>query len=174
MTRNDAGVCLALNGALLMLAGLFAGAAIPAVPYPRLMLAAHSAGFTSSGLISMVAGLLFKTNLCTVRPWAARVILWSHVRALAAQPFRSGGGVLGNEPGPADCRSSGRRSRRRPVAGNDRDCLSRDSGAWADGGVEPLGLGSLGRLQNGVRLAVRVVRVFGGVVGGRFAAEVDA
>jgi hypothetical protein len=48
MTRTRTAVCLALNGALLMLAGLVVGAAIPAVPYPRLMLAAHSAGFTAS------------------------------------------------------------------------------------------------------------------------------
>ena len=41
-----------------MLAGLFVGAAIPAVPYPCLMLAAHSAGFTAGGLLSMIAGAL--------------------------------------------------------------------------------------------------------------------
>jgi hypothetical protein len=44
MTSTHAAACLALNGALLMLAGLLVGAAIPAVPYPRIMLAAHSAG----------------------------------------------------------------------------------------------------------------------------------
>ena len=54
MTRTGPAACLALNGALLMLAGLLAGAAIPAVPYPRLMLSAHNAGFTVSGLASVV------------------------------------------------------------------------------------------------------------------------
>ena len=55
MTRAGPAVYLALNGALLMFAGLFVGAAIPAVPYPRLTLAAHSAGCTASSLLSMVA-----------------------------------------------------------------------------------------------------------------------
>ena len=59
LTRTHPATCLALNGALLMLAGLLVGAAIPAAPYPRIMLAAHSAGFTDSGLISMLAGLGF-------------------------------------------------------------------------------------------------------------------
>jgi hypothetical protein len=54
MTRTHPAASLPLNGALLMLAGLLAGAAIPAVPYPRLMLSAHNAGFTVSGLLSMV------------------------------------------------------------------------------------------------------------------------
>jgi len=70
---------LALNGALLLLAGLLAGAAIPAAPYPRLMLAAHCAGFTDSGLISMLAALLLSTSLCSVSPRAGSVIVWSHV-----------------------------------------------------------------------------------------------
>jgi hypothetical protein len=82
MTRNrlpSAAACLALNGALLMLAGLLVGAAIPAVPYPRLMLAAHSAGFTASGLLSMVAALLLNSSLCSVPPRAASVVIWAHV-----------------------------------------------------------------------------------------------
>ncbi len=79
MTRTGPAACLALNGASLMLAGLLVGAAIPAVPYPRLMLAAHSAGFTSSGLLSMVAGLLLNSSLCSVPPRAASVVIWAHV-----------------------------------------------------------------------------------------------
>jgi hypothetical protein len=79
MTRTRPAACLALNGALLMLAGLLAGAAIPAVPYPRLMLAAHSAGFTSSGLISMVAAVLLSSSLCSLPPRAASVVIWAHV-----------------------------------------------------------------------------------------------
>jgi uncharacterized membrane protein len=62
-----------------MLAGLFTGAAIPAVPYPRLMLAAHSAGFTDSGLISMVAAVLLSSSLCSLPPRAASVVIWAHV-----------------------------------------------------------------------------------------------
>jgi uncharacterized membrane protein len=62
-----------------MLAGLFTGAAIPAVPYPRLMLAAHSAGFTDSGLISMLAGVLLSSSLCSLPPRVASVVVWAHV-----------------------------------------------------------------------------------------------
>jgi hypothetical protein len=71
--------CLALNGVALILAGLLAGAAIPLVPYPRLMLAAHTAGFTHSGLISILAALLLSSGLCSVSRGAARVIIWAHV-----------------------------------------------------------------------------------------------
>jgi hypothetical protein len=73
MTPARPAACLALNGVLLMLAGLLVGAAIPAVPYPRLMLAAHSAGFTTSGMLSMVAALLLNSSLCSVPPRAASV-----------------------------------------------------------------------------------------------------
>jgi len=70
---------LALNGALLMLAGLLAGAFIPFVPYPRLMLSAHNAGFTVSGMLSMVAGLLLGSSLCSIPPRAVRAVIWAHV-----------------------------------------------------------------------------------------------
>jgi hypothetical protein len=43
------------------------------------MLAAHSAGFTDSGLISMLAGLLLSTSLCSLTPRAASVVVWAHV-----------------------------------------------------------------------------------------------
>jgi hypothetical protein len=79
MTGTRPAACLALNGASLMLAGLLTGAAIPAVPYPRLMLAAHSAGFTDSGLISMVAAVLLSSSLCSLSPRAASVVIWAHV-----------------------------------------------------------------------------------------------
>jgi hypothetical protein len=79
MTRTRPAACLALNGALLMLAGLLVGAAIPAAPHPRLMLAAHSAGFTASGMLSMVARLLLNSSLCSVPPRAASVVVWAHV-----------------------------------------------------------------------------------------------
>jgi hypothetical protein len=62
-----------------MLAGFLVGAAIPLVPYPRLMLSAHNAGFTASGLLSMVAGLLLSSSLCSIPPRAAGVVIWSHV-----------------------------------------------------------------------------------------------
>ena len=77
--RRTPPACLALNGAALMLAGLLAGAAIPLVPYPQLMLAAHSAGFTDSGLISMLAALLLSSGLCSVSSLGASVIIWAHV-----------------------------------------------------------------------------------------------
>lgn len=70
---------LALNGASLMLAGLFAGVAIPFVPYPRLMLSAHNAGFTVSGMLSMVAALLLASSLCTLSRRSAKVVIWAHV-----------------------------------------------------------------------------------------------
>ena len=79
MTRTSPAVSLALNGALLMLAGLFAGAAISIVPYPRLMLSAHNAGFTVSGLLSMVAAFLLSSSLCSIPPRAASVVIWAHV-----------------------------------------------------------------------------------------------
>ena len=79
MTRTSPAASLALNGALLMLAGLLAGAAIPAAPYPRLMLSAHNAGFTVSGLLSMVAAFLLSSSLCSVSPRAASVVIWAHV-----------------------------------------------------------------------------------------------
>lgn len=62
-----------------MLAGLVCGAAIPAVPYPRLMLAAHSAGFTASGLVSIAAAFLLGSSLCSIPPRAASVVIWAHV-----------------------------------------------------------------------------------------------
>jgi hypothetical protein len=71
--------CLALNGALLMLAGLLVGAFIPFVPYPRLMLSAHNAGFTVSGMLSMVAGLLLGSSLCSIPPRAVSAVIWAHV-----------------------------------------------------------------------------------------------
>jgi hypothetical protein len=66
VTRTHPAASLALNGALLMLAGLLAGAAITAVPYSRLMLSAHNAGFTVSGLLSMVAAFLLSSSLCSI------------------------------------------------------------------------------------------------------------
>jgi uncharacterized membrane protein len=68
-----------MNGALLMLAGLLTGAAIPFVPYPRLMLSAHNAGFTVSGLLSMIAAFLLSSSLCSVSPRAGSVVIWAHV-----------------------------------------------------------------------------------------------
>lgn len=79
MARVPAAVCLALNGVLLMLAGLLAGAAIPFVPYPRLMLSAHNAGFTVSGMLSMIAGLLLGSSMCSLSKRAATVVIWAHV-----------------------------------------------------------------------------------------------
>ena len=62
MMRPSPPAFLALNGAALMLAGLLAGAAIPLVPYPRLMLPA----------------LLLSSPLYSVAPRAASVVIWAH------------------------------------------------------------------------------------------------
>ena len=70
---------LALNGALLMFVGLFVGAAIPLVPYPRLMLSAHNAGFTVSGTLSMIAAVLLATSLCTISGRSAKAVIAGHV-----------------------------------------------------------------------------------------------
>ena len=79
MAHSRPAMWLALNGALLMLAGLFVGALIPVVPYPRLMLSAHNAGFTVSGTLSMVAALLLSSSLSSVSHRAATVVIWGHV-----------------------------------------------------------------------------------------------
>jgi hypothetical protein len=79
MTPSRPAVSLGLNGTLLMVAGLFCGAAIPAAPYPRLMLAAHSAGFTLSAVVSILAALLLGTSLCCLPSRAARIVLWGHL-----------------------------------------------------------------------------------------------
>ena len=86
MSPRSPALWLALNGALLMLAGLFVGAAIPLAPYPRLMLSAHNAGFTVSGMLSMVAAFLLSSSLCTIPRRAARVVISAHV-ALWALSF---------------------------------------------------------------------------------------
>jgi hypothetical protein len=78
MTRTRPAICLALNGAALMLAGLFVGAAIPALPYPRLMLTAHI-GFTDSGLTSIAAAVLLSSSLCSLPRRGASVVVWAHV-----------------------------------------------------------------------------------------------
>src|SRR4051812_2600050 len=70
---------LCLNGVLLILAGYFCGAAIPHVPYPRIMLAAHSAGFMASGILSILAGLMLHTSLTSLSPGAARVAFFAHL-----------------------------------------------------------------------------------------------
>ena len=79
MTLSRPATCLALNGTLLMVAGLLCGAAIPAAPYPRLMLAAHSAGFTLSASVSILAALLLGTSLCSLASRAARIVVWGHL-----------------------------------------------------------------------------------------------
>lgn len=79
MSGRRPALWLALNGTSLMLAGLFAGAAIPFTPYPRLMLSAHNAGFTVSGMLSMVAAFLLATSLCHLPRRAALVVIWAHV-----------------------------------------------------------------------------------------------
>jgi hypothetical protein len=79
MTRTHPAICLALNGTRLILAGLLAGAAIPAAPYPRLMLAAPGASFMFSGSTSIIAALLLSSSLCAVSPRTGSLIVWSHV-----------------------------------------------------------------------------------------------
>ena len=79
MTRPRFAMWLALNGSLLMFTGLLVGAAIPLVPYPRLMLSAHNAGFTVSGMLSMVAALLLGSSLCSISGRAAAWVIWGHV-----------------------------------------------------------------------------------------------
>ncbi len=70
---------LVLNGALLILAGYLCGAAIPHVPYPRIMLAAHSAGFMASGILSILAGLVIQASLTSLSPRATRVVFLGHL-----------------------------------------------------------------------------------------------
>jgi VIT1/CCC1 family predicted Fe2+/Mn2+ transporter len=79
MTLRRPAIWLALNGALLMLVGLLVGAAIPLVPYPRLMLSAHNAGFTVSGTLSMLAAFLLSSSLCSIPRRAAIVVISGHV-----------------------------------------------------------------------------------------------
>ena len=86
MNRRHPASWLALNGALLLLVGLFVGAAIPLVPYPRLMLSAHNAGFTDSGMLSMAAAFLLSTSLCSLSRRAAITVISAHV-ALWALSF---------------------------------------------------------------------------------------
>jgi len=70
---------LAMSGALLLLVGLFVGAAIPLVPYPRLMISAHTAGFTVSGTLSIIAAFLLSSSLCTIPRRASAVVILGHV-----------------------------------------------------------------------------------------------
>jgi hypothetical protein len=70
---------LVLNGALLILTGYLCGAAIPHVPHPRIMLAAHSAGFMASGILSILAGLMVQTSLTSLTPRGATVAIFGHV-----------------------------------------------------------------------------------------------
>ncbi|MEJ2434150.1 MAG: hypothetical protein P8Y53_13670, partial [Pseudolabrys sp.] len=64
---------------LLMLVGMFAGVAIPFVPYPRLMLSAHNAGFTVSGTDSLLAAFLLSSSLGSIPRRAAAVVILGHV-----------------------------------------------------------------------------------------------
>jgi len=70
---------LVTNGALLIFAGFLCGAAIPHVPYPRLMLAAHSAGFMSSGILSILAGLVVRLSYTSVSARVSHVAIVGHV-----------------------------------------------------------------------------------------------
>lgn len=70
---------LVLNGAFLILAGYLCGAAIPHVPHPRIMVAAHSAGFMASGILSILAGLLLQTKLSSLSAGAARIAFFGHL-----------------------------------------------------------------------------------------------
>jgi hypothetical protein len=79
MARPRPAAWLALNGVLLMFTGLLVGAAIPLAPYPRLMLSAHNAGFTVSGMLSIVAALLLSSSLCSIPGWATTWVIWAHV-----------------------------------------------------------------------------------------------
>jgi hypothetical protein len=79
MSSHRPAMWLALNGALLMLVGMFVGVAIPFVRYPRLMLSAHNAGFTVSGTLSIVAAFLLGSSLCSISRRAANVVISGHV-----------------------------------------------------------------------------------------------
>lgn len=70
---------LIANGASLIFAGFLCGAAIPHVPYPRLMLAAHSAGFMSSGILSILAGVLVRLSYTAVSQRGSRIMILGHV-----------------------------------------------------------------------------------------------
>ncbi len=43
------------------------------------MLAAHSAGFMASGILSILAGLMLRTSLTSLSPRAARLVLFGHL-----------------------------------------------------------------------------------------------
>jgi hypothetical protein len=43
------------------------------------MLAAHSAAFSDSGLVSMLAAFLLHSALCSLSPRSASLVLWAHV-----------------------------------------------------------------------------------------------
>jgi hypothetical protein len=69
---------LAANGALLILVGLLLGPAIGAVPYPRLMLSAHTI-FLGIGMLSLLAAMLLKTDLCVLSRRGGRFVVFAHV-----------------------------------------------------------------------------------------------
>jgi hypothetical protein len=74
-----------LNGALLILGGYLCGPAIPLSPYPRLMLAAHSAGFLASGIVSVLAGLMVRASFTSLSAWGARVAVAGHVALMSGR-----------------------------------------------------------------------------------------
>jgi hypothetical protein len=43
------------------------------------MLAAHSAGFTLSAVVSILAALLIGTSFCSLPPRATSVVVWGHI-----------------------------------------------------------------------------------------------
>ena len=83
MTHTRPAASLALNGALLMLAGLLAGAAIPLAPYPRLMLSAHNAGFTVCHALPALALMV---------AWV--LLVWGTWGVFRRDRTRSTGGVV--------------------------------------------------------------------------------
>ena len=80
MTESRQPTYLAANGAVLILTGLLVGLAVPAAPFPRLMLTAHIQ-FVVNGMLSVFAGLVLRTGLSVVGPRAATFVVWAHVAA---------------------------------------------------------------------------------------------
>jgi hypothetical protein len=69
---------LGANGALMIFVGLLLGVAIPAAPYPRLMLSVHTL-FLEAGMLSIFAGVLLQVRFCILGRAAAAFVVFAHI-----------------------------------------------------------------------------------------------
>lgn len=77
-SHSRSAYCLGANGAVMIFVGLLLGVAIPAVPYPRLMLSAHTL-FFGAGMLSLFAGVLLQVRFCILGKAGAQFVLFAHV-----------------------------------------------------------------------------------------------